>query len=181
MDSDLIYLRDFIFAACKRDELKEAGIGKRAELHKEIRGDKIFWLEKNSLTPEQTNIWNFLEQLKIELNRNLFLGIKDFESHLTFYPPHAHYKKHYDQFKKDPAIPMPEKTRVLSFVIYLNEGWKQGDGGELRIFEPQRENHVLECIEPLFGRVVFFLSEEFPHEVQETKTPRTSMTGWFYK
>jgi SM-20-related protein len=180
LEKDLIHLRNFILAAHEEDKLKEAGIGKNAELHKDIRCDKILWLERNKLTPELKNIFDFLESFKIELNRKLFLGIKDFETHLTLYPPNSYYKKHYDQFKKSPSA-FPEKVRVLSFIIYLNQEWGEGDGGELLIFESQKENHILERVLPLFGRVVFFLSEEYPHEVLKTKKERISMTGWFFK
>ncbi|HEY5930165.1 MAG TPA: 2OG-Fe(II) oxygenase, partial [Burkholderiales bacterium] len=62
---------------------------------------------------------------------------------------------------------------------YLNQDWRDADGGELRLYlerEPLTR-HV--DIRPDGGTLVLFLSEKFPHEVLPAKRERHSLTGWF--
>jgi SM-20-related protein len=58
--------------------------------------------------------------------------------------------------------------------MYLNEGWVDGDGGELSI---HHEDNVQD-ISPLNGRSIFFKSNELAHEVLMTNKTRMSITGW---
>lgn len=185
-EEKLLRLKNDILTAYHNNSLKDAGIGRSAGLEKNIRGDKIQWLTKDNLSESQKLAWDFLESLKFNFNRNLFFGLKDFETHATVYPKNTFYKKHIDQFKTTgqgiEAIDSRfgnVKFRKVSFIIYLNEDWTANDGGELRLFDS--ENKEISQILPQFGRAVFFLSEEFPHEVLETKRERVSMTGWFYQ
>ena len=178
--SDILALKDDILSMYHNNSMKDAGIGRGAELQKNIRGDQIFWLTKESLTSSQKVIWDFLETFKAHINQDLYLGLKDFETHVTVYPENTFYKKHIDQFQKN-EITLTEKTRKISFILYLNEDWNESDGGELKLFDPKEQDQVIETILPKLGKAVFFLSEEFPHEVLETKKQRISMTGWFYR
>ena len=160
--------------------LKAAGVGKEAQLNSNIRGDKIHWLTKENLTSSQKKIWDFLETLKYHLNQNFFLNIKEFETHLTIYPSGTFYKKHIDQFRFSGNEPLSGKIRKISFVIYLNQDWSESDGGELVLFDSKDQEKIVTKILPQFGRAVFFLSEELPHEVLTTNKERASMTGWFF-
>jgi SM-20-related protein len=155
--------------------LQHAGIGKNANLQKTIRGDKIHWLTKEKLNQPQKILWDFLETIKTQFNQKLFLGIKDFETHVTVYPENTFYKMHIDQFKNTNG----EKIRKISFVIYLNQDWKEADGGELRLFDSDQKE-IIKTIAPENNSAIFFLSDEFPHEVLETKKERISITGWFH-
>ena len=64
---------------------------------------------------------------------------------------------------------------MISVVIYLNEGWQQGDGGELEIFEKDGSSFL---VEPLAMRCVMFKSAEVPHAVLQANKSRFSLTGW---
>lgn len=59
-------------------------------------------------------------------------------------------------------------------IMYLNECWQDGDGGELCVYN----DGVAETISPLNGRSVFFKSSELEHEVLLVNKPRMSITGW---
>ena len=59
-------------------------------------------------------------------------------------------------------------------IMYLNANWKEGDGGELVIY---KENETIK-IPPSLGRMVFFDSEKYEHEVLPTSVTRMSITGW---
>jgi SM-20-related protein len=111
-----------------------------------------------------------METLRINLNRHLFLGLFDYECHYAYYPPGAFYRKHVDAFKGD-------TNRILSAVLYLNPIWEPQDGGELVLYSNQEE--LLESILPSYGKLVLFLSQDFPHEVLPVSKSRYSIAGWF--
>ncbi len=155
------------------DKFNRAGVGRETDYHLNdfIRRDEIHWLDGTHPVTRDFFLW--MDELRNVFNRHLFLGLFEYECHYAFYPVGAFYKKHLDAFKGS-------NTRILSTVLYLNPGWLAGDGGELVIYHPV-SGEVLEVIEPDFGKMVIFLSEEFPHEVLPAKNNRYSLTGWFRK
>jgi SM-20-related protein len=150
------------------DEFKMAGIGKQDQfmVNQNERGDFIRWIDRNTAAPHTTLFLEKLEEIILQLNRNFYLGIRDFECHYTQYPVGTFYKKHVDRHKTGSA-------RIVSFVFYLNEGWTETDGGQLRIFSEDSHYDVL----PAAGRLAMFLSEK-EHEVLPTQRVRNSITGW---
>lgn len=69
---------------------------------------------------------------------------------------------------------------VLTSILYLNEQWQPEDGGCLRIYWPgEQKARVKQDILPMAGRLVlFWASEEVPHEVLATKRDRFTMSIW---
>jgi len=157
---------DFLF---EENQMKKAGIGKADsfDVNNDLRGDFIAWLDPHSPQDDAQIFLNQLSELITELNRNFYLGIRDFETHYTRYPEGTRYVAHSDKHAKG-------SPRVVSFVFYLNENWQPSDGGALRIYQ---EDKTFQEIEPRFGRLVFFLSDKI-HEVLITNRVRRSITGW---
>lgn len=154
----------------ERELMKKAGIGKNEgfQVDSEKRGDFIFWLNQAEPTAIEKPFLKMIEEVVTTLNRNFYLGIRDFESHYTHYPSGTRYMPHVDRHQRNSA-------RVVSFVFYLNEEWKESDGGQLRIYnEEGSHTDVL----PSAGRLAIFLSEKL-HEVLITNRDRRSITGWF--
>jgi SM-20-related protein len=151
------------------DEFKKAGIGKKQglQINEAIRGDYIQWLDKNTAAPATKVYLERLDDLVQHLNQTLFLSLKDFEVHMTIYPVGSYYKRHLDQFRHD-------DHRKLSVICYLNENWKQDDGGQLKMHLPDTAVEIL----PTAGRLVCFRSDEIEHEVLPAKRERLSLTGW---
>lgn len=153
------------------DKFHRAGIGRDAKEHTndDIRRDKILWLER-----DRSNIsfyWEWMEQLRLIVNRELYLGLFEYECHYAHYDAGAYYKKHVDAFKG-------AASRKLSTVLYLNSNWLSADGGELVLYE-ENGNDIIRSIAPTLGTLVIFLSEIFPHEVKPARRSRRSLTGWF--
>jgi SM-20-related protein len=150
------------------------GRGGGKQIRAEIRSDHVRWLEPTDLTAAQQGYWNQMEELRVVLNRELFLGLFDLEAHLACFPAGAHYKAHLDRHRESEA-------RLVSAVVYLNPDWTADDGGELRIYT-DRETGVngphLDVV-PGFGKLVLFLSADFWHEVLPSRRERHSLTGWF--
>jgi SM-20-related protein len=148
---------------------KKAGIGKKQDLlvNETIRGDYIRWLDPESASPSIKVFLNRLKDLLGFLNQELFLSLKDLEVHQTIYPAGSFYKRHLDQFRFD-------DHRKLSVICYLNEDWKEENGGQLRMFLPDETIDVL----PVIGRLVCFRSDKIEHEVLPATRPRLSLTGW---
>lgn len=139
------------------------------QLNRFVRRDRISWLtEDNEIA---TGYFHWMEQLRLRLNRELFLGLFDYECHYAHYPQGAFYKKHLDAFQGN-------SIRRLTTILYLNPAWQVQDGGELLMYAADGET-ILETVQPTFGTLVIFLSEEFPHEVLPAQASRYSLTGWF--
>lgn len=151
---------------------KEAGIGKGSsfQLRPEIRSDQVMWFNENNITALQKTFLDKIDELRLLLNQEFYLGLRSFECHFALYPPGSFYKKHLDQHK---AV----QHRIISCVFYLNDTWQPEDGGQLRIYEGDSEDQFVE-IDPLAGTLVCFKSAEILHEVLPTQKERYSITGW---
>lgn len=162
-------LKSNLIALYENEALKQAGIGNDSKLaiHKEIRRDKIHWLDKKHNDLHENAFFNLIDGFVSYLNRTCYSGIKSYEFHYALYEKGAFYKKHIDQFKTD-------GSRAFSVIIYLNEGWKEGNGGELKAYTKTG----FELISPDNKKCVFFKSDELPHEVLVTNEKRMSITGW---
>jgi len=150
-------------------EFKKAGIGALNEyqIKRSIRGDFVYWLDKKQ-DVMISELFDVVEDIKSMLNRLCFLNLSGYEFHLAHYPPGSFYKKHFDQFKE-------RSNRIITVIIYLNESWQTGDGGELKVYLDQE--HSLN-IAPLRNRCVIFKSDMLEHEVLLTNKSRYSLTGW---
>jgi SM-20-related protein len=148
--------------------MKPAGIGQRFSFKQnlDIRGDVIFWLEKEHNAAEKA----FLEQVEqfiTYLNSSCYTGINAYEFHFALYEAGSFYRRHLDQFKSD-------QGRKYSLIIYLNDAWEAEDGGQLVLYPTT----VPVEIQPEGGRVVFFKADEVEHEVKPAIRPRMSIAGW---
>lgn len=152
--------------------LAEVGNGALQEKHTEIRSDRIHWLDPQQLSPLQAKHFARIEELRLAINRHLFLGAFEFEGFMAIYPPGSFYKKHWDRFAGMPH-------RVVTVILYLNEAWQETDGGMLRVYlNGDEDESSYQDIAPLAGRLVVFLSGRFPHEVMPAHRDRISLTGW---
>ncbi|WP_371188369.1 2OG-Fe(II) oxygenase [Thalassotalea maritima] len=149
----------------------DAGIGRNRDYLKNefVRTDAICWITGES---DAGKLWlDWAAELQSYLNRRLFLGLFSFESHFAHYAPGDYYKRHYDAFRG-------ETNRVLSMVTYLNPHWQASDKGELVLYRDDDDKQGIKVI-PLYGTIVVFLSEEFPHEVLPANRDRYSIAGWY--
>ncbi|MGG7651333.1 2OG-Fe(II) oxygenase [Pseudomonas sp. ES4] len=151
-------------------ELAPAAVGRGAtsEVREGIRGDHIQWIERGQALACDSYL-DLMDSLREAMNRGLFLGLEDFESHFALYPPGAFYLKHVDRFRDD-------DRRMVSAVVYLNDAWLPEHGGQLRMYLDESLEHD---VVPAGGCLVVFLSGEVPHEVLPATRDRLSLTGWF--
>jgi len=163
-----------LVAECRKraaeGELTPAGVGRGRgqEVREGIRGDHIQWLEPGQAAPSDEYL-QLMDSLRQALNRGLYLGLEEFESHFALYPPGAFYLKHIDRFRDDDA-------RTVSAVLYLNDGWLPEHGGQLRLY---LDDGVIHDVQPAGGCLAVFLSADMPHEVLPATRERLSVTGWF--
>lgn len=158
-----------ILQADGRMSLAGVGRGRSHQVHNQTRSDSIFWLDGSS--EAQREYLKTMEDLRLQLNRELMLGLFEYESHFAHYRTAASYSKHRDSFSG-------AASRVVSVVTYLNADWLSENGGELLLYDEAAEN-VLERVLPEAGTVVIFLSEKIPHEVLPANCDRYSIAGWF--
>ncbi|WP_422981196.1 2OG-Fe(II) oxygenase [Undibacterium sp. Rencai35W] len=143
-------------------------IQNQAKTEAQLRSDQISWLSiGQSLACDQYLL--LMESLRQQLNRDLFLGLDDYESHFAFYAPGAFYAQHRDRFQDD-------DRRTISVVIYLNQDWQTEQGGALRLH--LNDSKPLD-IAPEASSMVLFLSATMLHEVLPATRDRLSLAGWF--
>src|SRR5262249_31182145 len=129
--------------------LRAAGVGRgeRYRLADDVRGDKIRWVDTTPASAAQRDVLSRLDQLRVTLNRELQLGLFEFEGHLALYPPGAAYRRHRDQHGSSGG-------RVLSCVVYLNTGWRAEHGGALRLYLDQETEQDHCDVLPEGGKLV---------------------------
>lgn len=150
-------------------QLKAAGIGHKKDFveNKLIRSDLIYWLDRKHNNVHENTFFDFMDAFVKYLNETCYTRITSYEFHYALYDQGSFYKKHLDQFKSN-------NSRAYSMIMYLNENWQTGDGGELCVYPLGQA----EMISPLNGKCVFFKSDEMEHEVLLNNKPRMSITGW---
>ncbi|MGE0383711.1 MAG: 2OG-Fe(II) oxygenase [Gammaproteobacteria bacterium] len=153
--------------------MRPAGIGGAAgtpvAFDPRVRGDRILWLDPSRASPAEAAYLARMEDLRLALNRTLFLGLFEFECHYACYPPGAGYERHLDRHRGSGA-------RTVSTIAYLNPHWSPEDGGALRL-HPPGGGHA--DIAPNAGTLAVMLSDRIEHEVLAARRARWSITGWF--
>ncbi|ELS9504032.1 2OG-Fe(II) oxygenase [Vibrio parahaemolyticus] len=165
-EDEVTQLRD-----CIPDNWKKARIGRNDDVTRieSIRSDKIQWL-KPAMGQPIANYLSKMEEIRQEVNRHFFLGLFEYEAHFAKYEKGDFYQKHLDCFKGN-------ENRRLTTVFYMNESWSEQDAGELVVYD--LNDKEIATIPPRGGRLLVFLSEQFPHEVLPTNAERFSIAGWF--
>ncbi|MDX8405576.1 MAG: 2OG-Fe(II) oxygenase [Mariprofundus sp.] len=150
------------------------GRGTSLQLRPDVRNDRIHWLDPENPTAIQRPYFLDLETLRQYINRSLYLGLFEYEGHFALYPPGAAYHIHYDRF-------IGAMERVVTCILYLNGDWQVDDGGALTIHQGHQASTLPLPMQvlPQGGRLVTFISEQFPHEVLPASRDRLSLTGWF--
>lgn len=177
-----VILRDILPAACWQalqgeaerllagEGFREARIGRGRQVQQEktIRGDALCWLEPEMSCGGAYLRW--MDGLRETLNRELFLGLAEFEAQYAHYPVGAFYRKHVDRHRDSNA-------RVVSAVLYLNPDWPADAGGEFVMFDAAGSEQYR--LPPRAGTLVLFMSADMPHEVLPATRERWSIAGWF--
>jgi len=165
---ELERMRATFFSHLNDGHFRTAAVGKQEQRkhHHGVRQDWIHWIEEATL-PDCDFFFQRITDIRNFLNLTLYLGIQDQEMHFALYPPGAFYKRHLDAFQH-------RNARKITLICYLNEGWQDDDGGQLRMYLPEQTLDV----SPIGGRLVCFRSELIEHEVLPATRDRLSVTGW---
>jgi len=149
--------------------MKAAGTGNNEIISHDtaIRSDSIYWLDREHNNEYENEFFDQIDDFIKYLNRSCFAGINSYEFHYSLYEAGSFYKKHTDTFTNNPS-------RKYSMISYLNDDWKETDGGQLMVYQ----NYNNQKIAPEQGTTVFFKSNELQHEVLVTQKQRMSITGW---
>ena len=148
-----------------------AGIGRVADHHDDqsVRRDETAWID--DITPADHAWLAWMETLRTELNRQLFMGLTSAESHYARYFKGGFYARHTDAFTG-------AGNRKVSMVLFLNEAWVVADEGLLKLFVGAGQLDEI-LVSPQLGTLVVFLSDEIPHEVLPTTCTRHSIASWY--
>ncbi|KAG0372515.1 MAG: hypothetical protein J3R72DRAFT_441562 [Linnemannia gamsii] len=148
------------------------------------RGDYTIWVSPGSkfleVSPElKACVDWFSKELHEDLTKVVHLhGQAEYQ--LAYYPPDSsHYERHRDSFPTDDKDDVDQ--RRVTAIVYFNPDWKQGNGGELRIFDKGMgdEDEKQIDIAPLAARCVVFLSGVMDHAVMPAFEERIALTSWY--
>ena len=160
-------LREDILRLRQAGVLAPAAVGRAGTrvLRGDIRGDATLWLDDPRCGDPARTFVEVLDNLRVALNRQLFLGLHEVEAHYAAYPPGTGYARHRDRFRDSDA-------RVVSLVSYLNPDWQDDDSGALRLHLDEGTVDVV----PRSGSVCFL--SELEHEVLPARRDRFSIAAW---
>lgn len=160
----------------------------------------------------RARLTSIVDGLRRELQASSVLALpylEPFQTELSYllYPVGGHYQRHLDtgyhargwkrlgrQASDGGSLRGGRTRRVISFILYLNRGWDQRNGGELRVFPPLARNDpartrqpagrreledFTEDIVPEGGTLVLLASADVEHLVRETFAERQCVVGWF--
>lgn len=163
------HLKENLLALNQENLLLTAGTGNAEKLTHNtlVRSDVIYWLDKKHNNPYENAFFVQIEAFIDYLNTSCYAGITGYEFHYSLYEAGSFYSKHLDQFQDN-------SSRQFSMISYLNDNWKEKDGGELLIHQLNNNQKIA----PTQGKTVFFKSNELEHEVLTTQERRMSVTGW---
>jgi SM-20-related protein len=163
------HLKENLLLLHKKQQLVAAGTGNDRKLthNAMVRNDVIYWLDKKNNNAYENEFFVQIEAFIDYLNASCYAGITGYEFHYSLYETGSFYRKHLDQFQDN-------TSRQFSMISYLNNNWKEADGGELLIHQLGNDQKIA----PTQGKTVFFKSNELVHEVLVTNEWRMSVTGW---
>ncbi|XP_018595801.2 egl nine homolog 3-like isoform X1 [Scleropages formosus] len=151
-------------------------VSQRSGDSKDIRGDKIAWVEGSEPGCEQISfLMNRMDELMRHCNGRLgsYKINGRTKAMVACYPGNGTgYVRHVDNPNGD--------GRCVTCIYYLNKNWDAKEhGGLLRIF-PEGKAQFAD-IEPKFDRLLFFWSDRRnPHEVQPAYATRYAITVWYF-
>lgn len=178
-----VALAQELLAAARRmdtaGELRAAGVG-TGPTHRHdtaVRGDRIAWLPRATEEFPMSILLRQFNALREALARSAARWAPMRGGHckcmLACYPTGTRYVRHRDT---SPLLP----GRVATAILYLNDDWKEGDGGELKIHFDGAEG-ASTIVAPAFGRLVVFDSRT-EHEVLEFRgRERWAITAFMYR
>ncbi|XP_073681727.1 egl nine homolog 1b [Garra rufa] len=151
-------------------------VSQRSDSSKDIRGDKITWVEGKEPGCERIAfLMSRMDDLIRHCNGNLgnYRINGRTKAMVACYPGNGTgYVRHVDNPNGD--------GRCVTCIYYLNKDWDAKEhGGLLRIF-PEGTAQFAD-IEPKFDRLLLFWSDRRnPHEVQPAYATRYAITVWYF-
>ncbi|XP_059215033.1 egl nine homolog 1 [Centropristis striata] len=151
-------------------------VSQKSDSTKDIRGDKITWIEGREPGSEKIR---FLMSRMDDLIRHCNGKLGNYtingrtKAMVACYPGNGTgYVRHVDNPNGD--------GRCVTCIYYLNKDWTAKEhGGLLRIF-PEGKAQFAD-IEPKFDRLLLFWSDRRnPHEVQPAYATRYAITVWYF-
>lgn len=145
-------------------DYKEAKLT-HGERQSSIRGDSIRWIDHDC--PAGLAYLDSINELGSYFNRTLYTGIRSSEAHYACYPAGFGYQWHSDN-------PVGRDERVISAVFYLNDDWREQDGGQITVINKLGDTVQLL---PKLNRLIIFDSN-LRHQVEITHRRRFSIATW---
>jgi len=69
-----------------------------------------------------------------------------------------------------------QHPRLLTYLVYLNPGWVEADGGTFVIYEGWPDQPAQEVLKPTLGKGIFFRSDKLHHSAEWVNTQKRAIT-----
>ncbi|KAM8851671.1 egl nine homolog 1 isoform 1-T1 [Synchiropus picturatus] len=150
-------------------------VSQKSDSTKDIRGDKITWVEGKEPGCENIRfLMNRMDDLIRHCNGNLgnYKINGRTKAMVACYPGNGTgYVRHVDNPNGD--------GRCVTCIYYLNKDWDAKEHGGLLRICPEKAQFA--DIEPIFDRLLLFWSDRRnPHEVQPAYATRYAITVWYF-
>ena len=66
--------------------------------------------------------------------------------------------------------------RLLTYLIYINPDWKEGDGGTYTIYKNWPDSVVQEVLTPTLGKGILFRADKVHHSGDLARAPKRAIT-----
>jgi len=154
-----------------RPSLRPAGVGRGGVVDRAVRGDRIALVDPGE-APSLAALFAALDEVAAACARAACLTLVGCTRQVALFPGDGTgYARHRDAFRGG----APGPIRRLTTIYYPNLGWRDAEGGALRLALPSGERDLL----PVADRLVVFLSERLEHEVLPAFRARWAVTAWY--
>lgn len=179
LEGGFVVIDDAFDSQSLREELEAENVRERISpakvtsqiFNETIRGDLSTFLDiENSTKPRALKA---LVDWVASIGEQMFATKCRPSVQVACFPAGAAYPRHSDVSSKT-----NHQSRILTAILYLNDSWREQDGGCLRIFLKGAD--VTTDVEPMANRLVLFPSD-LQHQVLETNRERWAVTVWLHR
>lgn len=142
------------------------------------RTDRVTWLKDMPQATALRKTMELLRYLGSALSRQAASRLRltgSTDGMVALYEEGGYYRPHFDCCRE--ALEKgSESERILTTIVYLNEGWRKQDGGALRLL--LRKQNAWQQVWPEAGTLLMFRADKMLHEVQASRARRLALTLW---
>lgn len=179
------YGKDFIDSMIKRS----SGDTKEEDLKSYHRVSKVYWLtfvreSDYQYVPNLVKFKNWIKLFRASINRQLFEAGHDYEvanieEQYILYENGGKFEPHLDTQcnpLRNCEVKEHHYPRLLTWLIFLNPGWTESDGGVYKTYYNWPKLDLKEVVSPTLGKTVLIRADKVYHSGELVNTSKRAIT-----